>query len=82
MFNSQTIDRLVLGIQFILSENRSSLSNEDVGLLKDCIAFLETVKNAPDPKSPICMEIVTSVIEILLRILLSDDFPKLKGLFL
>ena len=81
MFNSQTIDRLMLGIQSIVSENRSSLSEEEIALLKECITFLDTVKNVDDPKSPAAIGIVSSVIEILLRVLLSDDFDKLKDLF-
>jgi hypothetical protein len=81
MFNLQTVDRLMLGISAIVSENRSSLSEEEVALLKECITFLDTVKNADDPTSPVIMSIVASVIEILLRVLLCEDFNKLKDLF-
>jgi len=80
MFNSQTIDRLMLGINSIISESRSSLSDEEVSLLKECLAFLETVKLMDDPKSPSSMQIVSSVIEILLRVLLTGDFDKLKDI--
>lgn len=80
MFNAQTIIRLIDGIQLIVSESRSSLSVEDVTLLKDCIAFLETVRDSDDPRSPTSTKIVLSVIEILLRVLFSDDFGKLKEL--
>jgi len=82
MFNTQTIIRLIDGIQLIVSESRSSLSVEDVNLLKDCIAFLETVRDADNPRSPTSNKIVASVIEILLRVLFSDDFDKLKDLFI
>ena len=80
MFNSQTIDRLMLGINSIISESRSSLSDEEVSLLKDCLTFLETVKSVDDPKSPSTIQIVSSVIEILLRVLLCGDFDKLKDI--
>lgn len=80
MFNTQTIIRLIDGIQLIVSESRSSLSVEDVNLLKDCIAFLETVRDADNPRSPSSIKIVSSVVEILLRVLLSDGFDKLKDL--
>ena len=80
MFNSQTIDRLMLGINSIISESRSLLSDEEVSLLKDCLTFLETVKSVDDPKSPSTIQIVSSVIEILLRVLLSGDFDKLKDI--
>jgi hypothetical protein len=81
MFNSQTIDRLMQGIQSIVSENRSSFSDEQISLLKECLTFLDSVKNAEDPKSPMLIQIVSSVIEILLRILFCEDFDKMKDLF-
>lgn len=80
MFNTQTIIRLIDGIQLIVSESRSSLSVEDVNLLKDCIAFLEIVRDADNPRSQSSIQIVSSVVEILLRVMLSDDFDKLKDL--
>ena len=80
MFNSQTIDRLMLGINSIISESRSSLSDEEVSLLKECLTFLETVKLMGNLKSPSSMQIVSSVIEILLRVLLTGDFDKLKDI--
>lgn len=80
MFNSQTIDRLIFGINSIVSDSRSSLSDDEVSLLKECLAFLETVKIIDDPKSPSTIEIVSSVIQILLRILFSVDFDKLRDI--
>jgi hypothetical protein len=82
MYNSQTIDRLMLGINSIISESRSSLSDEEVSLLKECLTSLETVKLMDDPKSPSSMQIVSSVIEILLRVLLTGDFDKLKDILI
>lgn len=70
----------MLGIQSIISESRSSLSDEEVSLLKECLTFLETVKEIDDYKSPSSIQIVSSVIEILLRVLLSGDFHKLKDI--
>lgn len=80
MFNTHTIIRLIDGIQLIVSESRSSLSVEDVNLLKDCIAFLEIVRDADNPQSPSSVEIVSNVGKILLRVMLSDDYDKLKDL--
>lgn len=81
MFNKQTICRLIDGIQSIVSESRSSLSVEDLDHLKQCIAFLETVRDTDNPKGSFSLEIVASVVKILLQVLLSEDFDKLKGLF-
>lgn len=70
----------MLGINSIISESRSSLSDEEVSLLKECLTFLETVKLMDDSKSPSSTEIVSSVIQILLRVLLAGDFDKLKDI--
>lgn len=78
MFNSKTIDRLIQGIQSITTESRSSLSEDEVILLKECINFLETVKSANNPNDGNIVVIVSKVIEILLRVLLNDDFDKIK----
>jgi hypothetical protein len=80
MYNLKTIDRLMLGIRSIVSECRSSLSDEEVSLLEECLIFLETVKYVDDLKNPSTKQIVSSVIEILLRVLLCGDFEKLKGI--
>lgn len=81
MFNLQTIDRLMLGIKSIVSENRSSFSDEEIILLEECIAFLETAQSAENSRSPAVIVIVSSVIKILLRVLLGDDFHKMKNFF-
>jgi hypothetical protein len=80
MYNSQTIDRLMLGINSVISESRSSLSDKEVSLLKECLTFLETVVLMNDPKSSSSMQIVSCVIEILLRVLLTGDFEKLRDI--
>ena len=80
MFNSQTIARLMHGIKSIISENRSSLSDEEIALLEECLDFLETVRTIDDPKSPSTILIVSKVIKILLRTLLNDDYDKLKDI--
>ncbi len=80
MINKQTIDRLTGGIQSIISESRSSLSVGDADLLKECIGFLETIRDADDPRNPAVLEIVASVVKILLQVLLSHDLDKLKDL--
>lgn len=80
MFNTQTVIRLIEGLQSIVSESRSSLSIKDVNHLKDCIAFLEIVRDADNPRSPASTEIISSVIKILLQVFLSDDIHKIKDL--
>lgn len=82
MLSKCTIDRLITGISSIVSENRCSLTNEEVNLLKDCIRFLETVKVVDDLKSQKTLEIVSSVMQIFLRVILSCDFNKLKDFLL
>ena len=81
MFDTHTIIRLIDGLQLIVSGSRSSLSVEDVNHLKDCIAYLEAVRDADNPRSPSSNVIVASVVKVLLRVLFSDDFDKLKDLF-
>jgi hypothetical protein len=80
MYQSQTIDKLMLGINSILSDSRSLLSDQEVSLLEDCLTFLETVKFVDEPNSPSSFEIISKVIEILLRFLLDGDFDKLKDI--
>ena len=81
MFNPKTIDRLIQGIQSITTESRSSLSGKEITLLKECITLLETVKSTDKPRDGNSLVIVSKVIEILFRVLLSDDIGKLKDLF-
>jgi hypothetical protein len=81
MFNPKTIDRLIQGIQSITTESRSSLSGKEITLLKECITLLETVKSTDNPRDGNSLVIVSKVIEILFRVLLSDDIGKLKDLF-
>jgi hypothetical protein len=80
MVNRQTIERLIEGIQSIVSESRSSLSVRDVELLNECIGFLKTVREVDNPHDPASPEIVAMVVKILLHVLLSNDFDKLKDL--
>lgn len=80
MINKQTIDRLIGGIRSIISESRSSLSVGDADLLKECVVFLETVRDADNPHNPASLEIVASVVKILLQVLLSHDLDQLKHL--
>jgi hypothetical protein len=80
MFNSQTIDRLMLGINSIVSENRSSLSDKEINLLTESLSLLEAVKNSELCDKDMATWLVSSVIEVLLRILLVDDFCMLKDI--
>ncbi len=80
MVNKQTIERLIEGIQSIVSESRSSLSVRDVELLNECIVFLETLRSMNYPRDPVSSEIVANVVKILLQVLLSHDYDKLKDL--
>lgn len=81
MITPQSIDRLKLGLQAIVSESRSSLSVEDIDLLNDCIAFLDNLETVRGYSSPQAVVIVTRIVEILLRVLLSEDARHLKDLF-
>ncbi len=81
MINVNTIDRLILGIESIVSKSRSSLSDEEVSLLNDCISFLETAKSVNDLNNPMTTEIVSQVLMILMQFLLSDDIHLLKDIF-
>lgn len=82
MYNIETIDRLVPGINTIISQCRSSLSDEEVCLLTECVAFLEQVKLTGDPKAPVKSEILTLVCHVLLRLILTEGFEKLKNILL
>lgn len=74
MYNTETVIRLIEQLQSIVSEGRSSLSVSDVNLLKDCINFLETVRDSGKPVNVASDEIVSNVIVIFLRVLFSGDF--------
>lgn len=80
MNKKHKLDRLMLGIKSIISESRSSLSDEEVSLLEDCLTYLETEKSKNDSNGSLKMKVVAKVIEILLRIVLNDS-EKLKEIF-
>lgn len=63
------IDRLILGVRSI-SENRCSLSEEDVKLLNECIDLLENLKQEKTVEQE--GEIFSRVMEILLRVFHED----------
>lgn len=64
----KTIDDLVLGIESIVSQNRGSLSDYDVVLLKNCSAKLRELEKLKKRKSDIPKELITDIISILLRV--------------
>lgn len=67
MINFSKIDSLKQGLQTILSEHRSWLSDDDVFLLEECVSFLETVKTINNPLDPESIRLIILVIEILLK---------------
>lgn len=61
---------LIQGIRSYISRNRSSISNEDLVLLKECIETLERI-----PPKGISLERISKVILILERVLsVASDF--------
>ena len=74
----QNIDRLILGVKSI-TENRCSLSEEEVKLLNECVELLENLKkeNAAEKKRAI----FSKAIMILLRIF-KDDIHNLLSQFM
>ena len=73
----QNIDRLILNIRSILSENRCSLSEEEKVQLNDTISYLENSKNIGS-KKPINWSLVMKGFELLFKVFINpDDFPNI-----
>jgi len=64
----KAIDDLILGIEFIISKDRGSLSNEDVVLLKKCCAELLGFRKLKLRKSVIPKELIADTISIILKV--------------
>jgi len=77
MISLQSIDRLKQGLQAIVSESRSSLSDEQLVLLKDCIALLEVLEQTGGHRCPQAEDIVSNIVLMLLRVLLSEDLHRI-----
>ena len=77
MISLQSIDRLKQGLQAIVSESRSSLSDEQIVLLKDCIALLEALEQTGGHRRPEAEDIVSNIVLMLLRVLLSEDIHRI-----
>ena len=70
MCSNKKIVELIQGIRSYISRNRSSISNEDLVLLEECIETLERIS----PKG-ISLERISKVILILERVLsVASDF--------
>lgn len=77
--NSITFDRLIQGINTIISKDRSSLSDEEVDLLKECLEVLNICK---EYKEPIPLEQILRIIELLTQFFsLTEKFENFKDLF-
>ena len=73
----QNIDRLILNIRSILSENRCSLSEEEKVQLNDTISYLENSKNIGSEK-PINWSLVMKGFELLFKVFINpDDFSNI-----
>ena len=77
MISLQSIDRLKQGLQAIVSESRSSLSDEQIVLLKDCIALLEALEQTGGNCRPEAEDIVSNIVLMLLRVLLLEDIHRI-----
>jgi hypothetical protein len=80
MNNIEKIDRLVQCINTTISQCRSSLSDEDVCLLKECVTFLESVKCTDSSKELSTELILTTVCQVILRVVLAEGTEKLKDI--
>lgn len=70
MVNNKKIVELTQGIRSYISRNRSSISNEDLALLEECIETLERFS-----QKGISLERISKVILILERVLsVASDF--------
>ena len=77
--NSITFDRLILGINTIISKDRSSLSDEEVNLLKEC---LEVLKICKDYEEPIPLDQVSKIVKLLTQFFaLTEKIENFKDLF-
>ncbi len=57
-------------------ENRCSLSDEDVKLLNECIALIDSLERSP-PNRKDNQKLVSKLIEILIRVFASEDVQNL-----
>jgi hypothetical protein len=64
-------DRIIQGIKSIISENRYSLSKEDLSLLEECINELKNYPDSDDSKLKLT-ELIT-LCELLLRFFIDQD---------
>ncbi len=74
--NKNTFDRIILGINTIISKDRSSLSDEDVHLLKECLEVLNICK---EYEEPVPIEQILRIIQLLSQFFVLSD--NLKDLF-
>ena len=61
------LDDLIRGIRTYISDNKNSMSEEDISLLEDCVRFLEQMKLEGSIESQ--ENLLLRIIEIIVRIL-------------
>lgn len=77
-----SVDEAILVIESIISKNRHSLTDEELGRLFEIITLLKEYKERGKPSQYLNPIVIQKAFEILLRFLLDDDFfDKLKDLF-
>ena len=68
----QNTDRLIRGIRSI-TENRCSLSDDDVKLLQECIVELEKLKSKRKSSPHVIQRSTLRIVELLLRFFVEND---------
>ena len=69
---SQNIDRLILSINTI-TENRCSLSEEDVKILDEALAFLQRLKLKKGKTNKDILRVVVKTVELLSKFFKDDS---------
>ncbi len=79
MKNFKNVDRLIQGIESIISENRCSLSEEDILLLEECIVEFSNTKIKG---SEVKLTQLVKLSELFLRVFMDENtFKQVADLF-
>lgn len=81
MKHFKNVDGLIQGIRIIISENRYSLSGDDIDLLEECIDELSKIRKQPEALNKDSLGVLLKIFEKLLYFFANEDmFNRFKDL--
>jgi hypothetical protein len=81
MIKGKNTDKLIQGIDSIISKNRRSFSKQEIKILEDCITLLKEIEDLPNHSFWYSKEF-EQVAKLLIRIMADDKILEyLKGWF-